>query len=106
MFFDFATLDPKDRYKRITSTIVPRPIALECCRGSVLQFAENRDLVIGEIVDLHACDGIIGPDTLYLDWYTCNPIGRLYADQYIRTHDRFTMRIPVLDKVMTNKSEK
>ena len=33
MFFDFQDLDPKDRYKLITATVVPRPVALVSTRN-------------------------------------------------------------------------
>jgi flavin reductase (DIM6/NTAB) family NADH-FMN oxidoreductase RutF len=33
MFFDFEELGPKDRYKLITATVVPRPIALVTTRN-------------------------------------------------------------------------
>lgn len=74
--------------------ITEAPVALECRRVTVLQFAKTRDLAIGEIVGLHARDGLIDPETMRINWDAYNPVGRLYADQYIRTHDRFTMRIP------------
>jgi hypothetical protein len=50
-------------------------------------------LAIGEIVGLHAREGIIDKDTLRVNWDAYNPIGRLYANQYIRTHDLFSMSI-------------
>ena len=70
------------------------PVALECRRVTVLQFAKTRDLAIGEIVGLHAKEGLIDPETKRINWDNYNPIGRLYANQYIRTHDRFSMNIP------------
>ena len=74
--------------------IVEAPVSLECRRVTVLQFAKTRDLAIGEIVGLHAREGLIDPDTFRINWDKYNPIGRLYADQYIHTHDRFSMSIP------------
>ncbi len=85
--------------------IVEAPVSLECRRVTVLQFAKTRDLAIGEIVGLHARDGLINPDTLYLDWAAYKPIGRLYADHYIRTHDRFSMTIPAYEDVMKEQTE-
>ena len=77
--------------------IVEAPVSLECRRVTVLQFAKTRDLAIGEIVGMHARDGLIDPDTLRVNWDIYNPIGRLYGDQYIRTHDRFSMSIPAYE---------
>ena len=33
MFLDFEKLDPKERYKLITASVVPRPIALVTTRN-------------------------------------------------------------------------
>jgi flavin reductase (DIM6/NTAB) family NADH-FMN oxidoreductase RutF len=86
--------------------IAEAPIALECRRITVLQFAKTRDLAIGEIFGLHSREGIIDKDTLRVNWGTYNPIGRLYADQYIRTHDRFFMSIPSHQDVISGKYKK
>ena len=87
--------------------IVDAPVSLECRRVTVLQFAKTRDLAIGEIVGMHAREGLIDPDTFRINWDKYNPIGRLYADQYIRTHDRFSMSIPAYeDAVIGGHSKK
>ena len=83
--------------------ITEAPIALECRWAAVLQFAKTRDLAIGEIVELHAREGIIYKDALRVNWDTYNLIGRLYADQYIRIHDRFSMTIPSHQDVISGK---
>ncbi len=77
--------------------IAEAPISLECRRITVLQFAKTRDLAIGEIVGLHARDGLIDKENLRINWEKYNPVGRLYADHYIRTHDRFSMHIPTYE---------
>ena len=41
----------------------------------MLQFAKTRDLAIGEIVGLHAREGLIDPDTFRINWDKYNPIG-------------------------------
>ena len=79
------------------------PVALECRRVTVLQFAKTRDLAIGEIVGLHAKEGLIDPETKRINWDNYNPIGRLYANQYIRTHDRFSMNIPSPEDIISGK---
>jgi flavin reductase (DIM6/NTAB) family NADH-FMN oxidoreductase RutF len=48
--------------------IAEAPVALGCRQVTVLQFAKTRDLDIGEIVGLHACEGIIDKDTLRVNW--------------------------------------
>tara|TARA_Y100001947_G_scaffold42094_1_gene34826 strand:- start:286 stop:936 length:651 start_codon:yes stop_codon:yes gene_type:complete len=79
------------------------PVALECRRVTVLQFAKTRDLAIGEIVGLHAKEGLIDLETKRINWDNYNPIGRLYANQYIRTHDRFSMSIPSPEDIISGK---
>jgi len=79
------------------------PVALECRRVTVLQFAKTRDLAIGEIVGLHAKEGLIDLETKSINWDNYNPIGRLYANQYIRTHDRFSMSIPSPEDIISRK---
>ena len=85
--------------------IVDAPVSLECRRVTVLQFAKTRDLVVGEIVGFHARDGLIDPDTFRIDWDKYNPIGRLYADKYIHTHDRFSMKIPAYEDVVNEERQ-
>ncbi len=86
--------------------IVDAPVSLECRRVTVLQFAKTRDLAIGEIVGLHAREGLIDPDTFRINWDEYNPIGRLYANQYVRTHDRFSMSIPAYEDAVDEEYSK
>ena len=81
-------------------------MSLECRRVTVLQFAKTRDLAIGEIVGLHAREGLIDPDTFRINWDKYHPIGRLYADQYVHTHDRFSMRIPAYEDAVNGERSK
>ena len=78
-------------------------MALECRRVTVLQFAKTPDLAIGEIIGLHAKEGLIDPETKHINWDNYNLIGRLYANQYIRTHDRFSMNIPSPEDIISGK---
>ena len=83
--------------------ILEAPVALECRRVTVLQFAKTPDLAIGEIIGLHAKEGLIDPEKKRINWDNYNPIGRLYANQYIRTHDRFSMSIPSTEDIISGK---
>ena len=65
--------------------------------------AKTRDLAIGEIVGLHAKEGLIDLETKRINWDNYNPIGRLYANQYIRTHDRVSMSIPSSEDIISGK---
>ena len=64
---------------------------------------KTRDLAIGEIVGLHAKEGLIDLETKRINWDNYNPIGRLYANQYIRTHDRVSMSIPSSEDIISGK---
>jgi flavin reductase (DIM6/NTAB) family NADH-FMN oxidoreductase RutF len=65
--------------------------ALECRLFVTLNPGHGRELVIGEILGVHARDGLIDPETLRIDWRKYNPVGRLYANFYCRTHDVFEL---------------
>lgn len=80
--------------------IAEAPVALECRSVTVLHFGKSRDLAIGEIVGMHTRDGIVDPKTFRINWDIYKPIGRLYADQYIHTNDRFSMSIPAYEDVI------
>ena len=71
--------------------------------GYSFTVSKTGDLAIGEIVGLNSSEGIVYKDTLHVNWEFYNPIGRLYADQYIRTRDRFSMRIPSHQDVVSGK---
>jgi flavin reductase (DIM6/NTAB) family NADH-FMN oxidoreductase RutF len=69
--------------------IAESPAALECRLHTHLDLG-TRDLFVGEIVWLHVHDGIVDPATLRVaPGYA--PVGRLYANQYVRTHDRVAL---------------
>jgi flavin reductase (DIM6/NTAB) family NADH-FMN oxidoreductase RutF len=72
---------------------VPRlaeaPAALECRLFVTLNPGQGRELVVGEVVAIHARDGIVDPTSLRVDWQRYHPVGRLYANFYCRTRDVF-----------------
>lgn len=70
------------------------PVALECCRRTTLTFDPGRELVVGEVVALHARDGLIDPDTLRADWAGTFPLARLFGDRYGRVEEIAPHAIP------------
>ncbi|QDC08702.1 flavin reductase family protein [Oceanicola sp. D3] len=72
--------------------IAESPVSLECRRTVTLQLSKSRDLVVAEILTMHARDGLIDPDRLYLDGEKYRPVGRLYADLYATVDDTFSKR--------------
>lgn len=94
--FDAAGLTPLASSKVTSPRISEAPVSLECVTFQVTEVKNRRHLVMGEIVALHARDGLVDPQNLHLDWAQYQPVGRLFANGYIRTHDRFDMAIPAL----------
>jgi flavin reductase (DIM6/NTAB) family NADH-FMN oxidoreductase RutF len=72
--------------------IAEAPFALECRRHTSLVFGPERELLIGEVVHLHARAGLLDPATMRVDTQAYKPIGRLHGSSYARQGDRFEMR--------------
>ncbi|KRR21515.1 nitrilotriacetate monooxygenase [Bradyrhizobium lablabi] len=74
---------------------VPRlaaaPFALECRREVVLTFSPDRELLVGEVLRLHARDGLVDEANMYIDLETYRPIGRLFGNLYATQRDTFAM---------------
>lgn len=73
----------------------PRPahhfhFSTECRLHTHLEF-NTRHLCIGEVVWLHARDGVLDPRTLRRLPEAFHPVGRLYATRYCRTRDEFEL---------------
>ncbi len=67
------------------------PVAFECRRTVTLQLSGERDLVVGEILTMHARDGLIDPERLYLNLDRYDIVGRLYADKYAPLGETFAL---------------
>ena len=74
--------------------IAQAPVSLECRRTVVLNFAPNRELLVGEVLVFHAAPGIVDPGDLHVDLDAYRPIGRLFANLYCRTRDIFELKRP------------
>ena len=72
--------------------IAQAPFALECRRELALAFGPHRELLVGEVVRLHARDGLIDPERLRVDTESYHPVGRLFGDGYARQRDRFELK--------------
>ncbi len=64
---------------------------LECKVERLIVVSGTRELVIGEIQLVHARDGIIDPQTKRISEKRYRPIGRLFADRYCTTRQRFNL---------------
>ena len=71
--------------------IAEAPFALECRRTAVLAFGPQREIVLGEVLRLHARDGLLDEAAMRIDAEAYRPVGRLFGDAYARQGDRFTL---------------
>lgn len=71
--------------------IAQAPAALECRHWQTIEVKNGRELVIGEVTDLHTRAGLIDPATLRVDWNAYHPVGRLFANLYCKTGDTFEL---------------
>lgn len=74
--------------------IAEAPVAFECKRTFTLQLSAERDIVVGEVLNMHVRDGLIDPKTLYLDQSKYDVVGRLYADLYCPLREIFALKRP------------
>jgi flavin reductase (DIM6/NTAB) family NADH-FMN oxidoreductase RutF len=74
---------------------VPRlaaaPFALECRQHVALAFGPGRELLVGEVLRLHAREGLIDPEKMYVDFDVYRPIGRLFGNLYAAQRDTFAL---------------
>jgi flavin reductase (DIM6/NTAB) family NADH-FMN oxidoreductase RutF len=69
--------------------IAAAPVHLECIEWQSIAIAAGRHLVLGQVVHLHARDGIVGPN-LRVDIDRLDLVGRMHGGGwYVRTRDRF-----------------
>jgi flavin reductase (DIM6/NTAB) family NADH-FMN oxidoreductase RutF len=72
--------------------IAEAPFAFECRRHSVLAFSPTREMVIGEVVHMHARSGLVDEATHRVSQADYKPVGRLFANDYSRQNERFELR--------------
>jgi flavin reductase (DIM6/NTAB) family NADH-FMN oxidoreductase RutF len=74
---------------------VPRlaaaPFALECRQHVALAFGPGRELLVGDVLRLHAREGLIDEAKMHVDLDAYRPIGRLFGDLYATQRDRFAL---------------
>ena len=74
---------------------VPRlsaaPFAMECRRSVGLAFAPGRELLVGEVLRIHARPGLVDTSNMYVDFDAYRPIGRLFGNLYSYQREPFTM---------------
>jgi flavin reductase (DIM6/NTAB) family NADH-FMN oxidoreductase RutF len=65
--------------------------SFECRLERRINFGPEREMVVGEILVVHARDGIIDPVTKRISEELYRPIGRLFANRYCTTGERFDL---------------
>ena len=65
--------------------------SLECRVERRIEFGPEREMVVGEILLVHARDGIIDPATKRISEERYRPVGRLFATRYCTTRQRFDL---------------
>jgi len=74
--------------------IAEAPVALECEKITLLQINAHRTIAIGRVVMMHVRDGLLDPETYYIDAEKYNPVGRMFGRLYTRTREHFEMVVP------------
>jgi flavin reductase (DIM6/NTAB) family NADH-FMN oxidoreductase RutF len=65
--------------------------SFECRLERRINFGPERELVVGEILLVHAPEGIIDPVTKRISEELYRPVGRLFANRYCTTRERFNL---------------
>ena len=65
--------------------------SLECRVERRINFGPEREMVVGEILVIHARDGIIDPASKRISEELYRPVGRLFANRYCTTRQRFNL---------------
>jgi flavin reductase (DIM6/NTAB) family NADH-FMN oxidoreductase RutF len=65
--------------------------SLECRVERRIEFGPEREMVVGEILLVHARDGIIDAVTKRISEDLYRPVGRLFANRYCTTRQRFDL---------------
>ena len=65
--------------------------SLECRVERRINFGPEREMVVGEILLIHAREGIIDPVSKRISEELYRPVGRLFAERYCTTRQRFNL---------------
>ena len=67
------------------------PVALECRQFMMINLSPERDLLVGQVLRVRAREGIIDPETLYLDIDAYKPVARLFGSGYAGLGPKFDL---------------
>jgi len=89
--FEKTGLTPVPALKVKHPRIGEAAASLECKVERRLEWGTAREMVIGEILLVHAREGVVDPKTKRVSEENYRPIGRLYAARYCTTRQRFNL---------------
>jgi flavin reductase (DIM6/NTAB) family NADH-FMN oxidoreductase RutF len=89
--FDKTGLTPAASLLVSQPRIAQAAACFECRVFKHLEIVPGRVFIIGEILLVHARKGVIDPDTKRISDAHYRPVGRLYANRYCTTRQRFTL---------------
>ena len=84
--------EPGERIK--TPRLADAPIAMECRLFEIYPVGEDRKLVMGEVLLLHARDGLFNEDTKYMTVPHYDPVARLFGPGYAKLSEPYALPIP------------
>lgn len=74
--------------------IVEAPVAFECEKIALLEISPGRNIAIAKILMMHVRDGLLDPETHYIDPERYHPVGRMFGRLYTKTREHFEMVVP------------
>lgn len=77
--------------------IAEAPASFECRLFRRIDVGPARDLILGEVLNIHARDELVDPKTKRISEEKYRPVGRLYAARYCTTRQRFNLPGPLPD---------
>jgi len=89
--FEMTGLTPARSSLVVHPRIAEASACFECRVYRQIEISPARAFVIGEILLVHARDGVIDPKTKRVSEAAFRPIGRLYANRYCTTRQRFSL---------------
>jgi flavin reductase (DIM6/NTAB) family NADH-FMN oxidoreductase RutF len=79
------------------------PFAYECRTMMAISFTPTRTLILGEVLRIHAREGLMDPKTLRVDLDRYRPVGRLFGDLYSYQRDIFELKRPSYEQWVAEK---
>ena len=89
--FEEARLTPAPALIVKHPRIAEAAACFECRVEQLLEISGTRVLVLGEMLLVHAREGVIEPHSKRVSEEHYRPIGRLFADRYCTTRQRFNL---------------